>query len=60
MVNLARHLGVDPEAALRVSTAKFRQRVDTMFSLAEAEALDFSALTLPEMDQLWERAKRGK
>jgi tetrapyrrole methylase family protein/MazG family protein len=60
VVNLARHLGVDPEAALRVSTAKFRQRVDTMFSIAESEALDFSSLSLPEMDQLWERAKRGK
>ena len=59
MVNLARHLAVDPEAALRRATAKFRSRVDAMLTLADERNLDFSSLSLPQMDSLWDEAKRG-
>lgn len=59
MVNLGRHLAVDPEAALRRATAKFRTRVDAMLALATQRNLDFSSLSLPQMDSLWDEAKRG-
>ena len=59
VVNLARHLKVDPEAALRNATAKFRRRVDAMYALAEQRNIDFSSLTLEEMDHLWDEAKQG-
>jgi nucleoside triphosphate diphosphatase len=54
IVNWARHLGVDPEAALRRANAKFEGR----FRAMEAIAGDaFAGLPLEEKDALWERAK---
>ncbi len=56
-VNLARHLKVDAESALRCATAKFRLR----FRCMEASAGGFEALALlspRELDALWNRAKR--
>ncbi len=53
-VNWARHLGVDPEAALRGANAKFERR----FRAMETAAGDgFAGLPLAEKDALWERVK---
>jgi XTP/dITP diphosphohydrolase/ATP diphosphatase len=57
VVNLARHLKVDAESALRAANAKFRARFQAM----EASAGGFDALaslTPAELDLLWNRAKR--
>jgi MazG family protein len=53
-VNLARHLAVDPEVALRGSIERFVTR----FRLME-QAGPLAGLTLEELDQRWEAAKRG-
>lgn len=57
MANLARHMGVDPEAALRGTNAKFTRRFAKIEDwLAEAgKTPDQSDLT--EMDALWNRAR---
>ncbi len=57
MANLARHLKVDPEAALRAANAKFTRRFSRIEDwLAEAgRSPDQSDLA--EMDRLWNRAK---
>jgi len=52
VVNLARHLAVDPEQALRAAADRFERR----FRLVEAEG-DLTGLSLEEMDARWERAK---
>jgi XTP/dITP diphosphohydrolase/ATP diphosphatase len=55
-VNLARHLKVDPESALRTANAKFRRRFDAM----EREAGGQDALkarTPEELEELWRHAK---
>ena len=55
-VNLARHLKVDAESALRGANAKFRGRFKAMEASAGGyDAL--AALTLEELDALWSRAK---
>jgi len=57
VVNLARHLKVDAESALRAANVKFRARFQAM----EASAGGFDALaslTPAELDLLWNRAKR--
>jgi ATP diphosphatase len=55
VVNWARHLKVDPEAALRGANAKFERRFRTM----EAIAGDgFADLSLDQMEDLWQKAKR--
>ncbi len=55
-VNLARHLKVDPESALRRTNAKFRSRYGAMEELAGG-ADTFEALNLEAKDTLWARAK---
>ena len=58
--NLARHLKVDPEAALRQANAKFERRFAHIESrLAEGGRTPESA-SLDEMDQLWVEAKAGE
>lgn len=56
VVNWARHLGVDPEAALRSGNAKFERRFRAMEQLAGA---DFPTLELAEQEALWQRVKLG-
>jgi XTP/dITP diphosphohydrolase/ATP diphosphatase len=56
-VNLARHLKVDTESALRAANAKFRARFRAMEAVAGGyDAL--ARLTPVELDGLWNRAKR--
>lgn len=57
MANLARHLNVDPEAALRAANTKFSRRFGRIEDwLAEAGKAP-SDSDLAEMDALWNRAK---
>ena len=57
MANLARHLKVDPEAALRAANAKFTRRFARIEDwLAEAGKAPADS-DLAEMDALWNRAK---
>ena len=54
-VNLARHLGIDAELALRATTARFEARFRWMEG--QVADRDLAALTLDEYDALWEQAK---
>jgi len=57
MVNLARHLDIDPGAALRSTNAKFERRFGSIErALAAQDKLPQDA-TLAEMDALWNEAK---
>ncbi|MEX1108197.1 MAG: MazG nucleotide pyrophosphohydrolase domain-containing protein, partial [Dongiaceae bacterium] len=56
-VNLARHLGVDPESALRRTNHKFETRFRRIEALAAAQNRTFDTMTLAEMDALWDTAK---
>jgi ATP diphosphatase len=60
VANLARHLGVDPEAALRGTNAKFTR---CFMAIEDALAADGKAPAdsdLAEMDALWDSAKRSE
>jgi len=57
-VNLARHLKVDPESALRATNAKFRRRFASMESAAGNSAA-LAASTSDQLEILWNQAKNA-
>ncbi|MFO1372452.1 MAG: nucleoside triphosphate pyrophosphohydrolase [Candidatus Competibacteraceae bacterium] len=57
VANLARHLKLDPEAALRGTNAKFERRFWRIEHWLAEEGRTPADSTLAEMDALWERAK---
>ena len=60
MANLARHLGVDPEAALRAANAKFTRRFEAVEAGLSRVGKSPSESDLAEMDALWNEAKRAE
>ena len=56
--NLARHLGVDADTALRKATGKFDRRFRQMEQLAVANQQDFQQLSLDEMEAYWQQSKQ--
>lgn len=57
LINYARMTGIDPDAALEKTNAKFIMRFQKMEELAEERNMILSDLSLQEMDGLWEEAK---
>ena len=57
-VNIADHLGIDAEQALRGANQKFRSRFGAVERMAEERGLDLKALDLAGLDALWDEAKR--
>ncbi len=58
MANLARHLDVDPEEALRKTNAKFTRRFGSVEAALHAMGKRPEDSTLEEMDALWTEAKQ--
>ena len=56
-VNVARHVKVDPEAALREATAKFRRRFQAVEALASERGLHIPGADLAQLDLLWDEVK---
>ena len=57
VVNLARHLDVDPESALRTTNLKFERRFGAIEDALAAQGKQPQDATLGEMDALWDAAK---
>ncbi len=58
VANLARHLDVDPEAALRGANAKFERRFAHIEARLGQQGRRPDDASLAEMDALWDEAKR--
>lgn len=56
-INLARHMRVDPEQALRRVNAKFERRFRRIETLLAVRGRSPEQSTLEEMDKLWDQAK---
>ena len=59
MVNLARHLKVDAETALRGGNEKFERRLRHIERRLRDQGRAFSEVGLQELDRLWDEAKRA-
>jgi MazG family protein len=60
VANLARHLKVDPETALRRANAKFERRFRAMEAALEALGEKAEDQTLDTLEDLWQAAKRAE
>ena len=59
-VNVARHLGHDPEAALRLATSTFRDRFRQVEELAAERGVVLADAGIDALDQLWDEVKRRR
>ena len=60
VVNLARHLEVDSETALRAANRKFERRFRRVEELLAAEGKEPAGSTLDEMEAAWVKAKHDE
>src|SRR5581483_11901768 len=58
VVNLARYVRVDPEAALKRTNRKFRARFIAMEQAAEKQGATLEQMSLDEIETLWQLSKR--
>ncbi|MCQ3829576.1 nucleoside triphosphate pyrophosphohydrolase [Microbulbifer elongatus] len=59
-VNVARHLKLDPETALRQSNRKFEQRFGAVEAALAARDQQPADVSLEELDRLWDAAKTAR
>ena len=60
LVNLARHVGADPDLALRGTNSKFERRFAFIERALAAQGRSLEEASLDEMDALWDQAKAGE
>ena len=60
MANLARHLKLDPEDALRGANAKFVRRFKSIEAALRAQGRTPEEASLEEMEALWQEAKKAE
>jgi XTP/dITP diphosphohydrolase len=58
LVNYARYIGVNPDDALERTNQKFYRRFTYIEEMARNEGRPVSAMTLDEMDNYWNQAKK--
>lgn len=59
VVNLARHLKIEPETSVNRANEKFLRRFHSMEDLAADQGLEFASLSEDQLDDLWNQAKRA-
>jgi uncharacterized protein YabN with tetrapyrrole methylase and pyrophosphatase domain len=56
-VSLARKLGLDAEESLTRASEKFIKRFAVLENEVISEGKDITSLTMPELDEIWDRIK---
>ena len=59
VVNVARHLSLDAETALRAAATKFKSRFERVEALAAERGIDIATAGLTQLDDLWDEVKGG-
>ena len=60
VTNIARHMQVEPEAALKLTNRKFRRRFGHIENKLREQNRKFEETTLDELEGLWQEAKRAR
>src|SRR5690242_6428731 len=56
--NIARHMQVEPEAALKLTNRKFRQRFEYIENALHERGQAFDQTSIDELEELWQEAKK--
>ena len=56
--NLARHIGIDAESAVELTTGKFSRRFRAVEAAAKEKGEKLTEMSLEQMDALWDEAKK--
>jgi MazG family protein len=57
--NIARHLKVEPEAALKLTNRKFRRRFGHIENRLDEQGKTFDVTSIDELEALWQEAKKS-
>jgi ATP diphosphatase len=57
VANWARHLGIEPEAALRQASSRFARRFRALEALSHERGWDLAQITADDLEHLWQEAK---
>ena len=57
LANVSRHIGINPEIALRSANKKFIARFQYIEKKLKEKDLNLDQVTLEEMDEFWNQAK---
>lgn len=57
LINYARFLKIDPEAAIEKTNIKFKKRFEYIEKIAKKKKIELNDMNLKEMDDLWNQAK---
>jgi len=60
VTNIARHLHIEPEAALKLTNRKFRRRFGHIERSLRQSGRSFDSTTLQELESLWQEAKNKR
>ena len=57
--NIARHMQVEPEAALKLTNRKFRRRFEYIENVLHERGQPFDQTSIDELEELWQQAKQA-
>jgi len=57
--NIARHMQVEPEAALKLTNRKFRRRFEYIENVLHERGQPFDQTSIEELEELWQQAKQA-
>jgi uncharacterized protein YabN with tetrapyrrole methylase and pyrophosphatase domain len=60
VTNIARHLNVEPEAALKLANRKFRRRFAHIERRLREQQRKFEDVSIRDLEDLWQEAKRSE
>jgi len=60
LLDLARHLNIDPEKALKAGNQKFYRRFSQLEQIVKEKNQDIKQLSLDELDTLWDEVKQDE
>ncbi len=60
VINLARHLNIDPETAIEYANKKFMDRFTKLLDLFAKKSIDMKNANMEQLNDAWEEVKKSE